>query len=47
MNITNVTDYDNDIDIIIEALSHNLSLSGLLFLCLISLIIYSLLKPLL
>ena len=46
MNITNITDYDNNTDIIISALSLTIP-SGLLFLCLISLIVYSLIKPLL
>ena len=47
MNITNVTDYDNDdIDIIIQALKLSIP-SGILFICLISLIVYTLIKPLL
>ena len=46
MNITNITDYDNDIDIIISALSLTIP-SGLLILCLISFMVYTLIKPLL
>ena len=52
MNIVNITDYDNmtqdenDIDIIISALSLTIP-SGLLFLCLISFMAYTLIKPLL
>ena len=56
MNITNITDYDNmttnnctqnenDIDIFISALSLTVP-GGLLFLCLISFMVYTLLKPL-
>ena len=43
MNISNSTDQD---DIIIQALIY-FSTSGILFLCLISLMIYTLIKPLL
>ena len=46
MNITKDTDYDNDIDIIISALSLSIP-SGLIFLCLISFMVYTLIKPLL
>ena len=49
MNIVIITDYDkitdyNNIDIIIQALS--LTIPGLSFLCLISFMVYTLIKPL-
>ena len=43
MNITNITEYDNDTDIIIQALKLSIP-SGILFICLISLMIYTLVK---
>ena len=46
MNITNITDYDNDTDIIIQALKLSIP-SGVLFICLMSLIVYTLIKSLL
>ena len=46
MNISNMTDYDNDTDIIIQALKISIP-SGILFMCLMSLIVYSLIKSLL
>ena len=52
MKIVNITDYDNmttneiDIDIIIQALKLSIP-GGILFLCLMSLIVYTLIKPLL
>ena len=46
MNITNITDYDNDTDIIIQALKLSIP-SGILFICLMSLIVYTLIKSLL
>ena len=46
MNITNDTDYDNDNDIIISALALSIP-GGILFICLISLMVYTLIKPLL
>ena len=46
MNITNITDYYNDTDIIIQALKLSIS-SGILFICLMSLIVYTLIKSLL
>ena len=52
MNITNITEYDNttdknncNIDIIIPALLFTIT-CGLSFLCLISLMVYTLIKPL-
>ena len=56
MNITNITDdtlisnctdkdIENDIDIIIPALIFS-SISGISFLCILSFMVYSLLKPL-
>ena len=41
----NITNYDKDTDIIISALSLTIP-SGLLFLCLISFMVYTLIKPL-
>ena len=46
MNITNITDYDNDTDIIIQALKLSIPF-GILFMCLMSLIVYTLIKSLL
>ena len=52
MNIVNITDYDNmttnenDIDIIIQALKLSIP-GGILFIFLISLMVYTLIKPLL
>ena len=46
MNITNDTDYDNDNDIIIQALTLSIP-GGIIFICLMSLIVYTLIKPLL
>ena len=46
MNITNMTDHDNDTDIIIQALKLSIP-SGILFICLMSLIVYTLIKSLL
>ena len=43
--ISNCTDNENDIDIIIPALLFTIPY-GLLFLCLISFIVYTLIKPL-
>ena len=43
MNISNMTDYDNDTDIIIQALRLSIP-TGILFLCFISLIVYTLIK---
>ena len=43
--ISNCTDKDNDIDIIIPALLFTIPY-GLLFLCLISFIVYTLIEPL-
>ena len=51
MNIVKITDYDNmttnenDIDIIIQALTLSIP-GGILFICLISLMVYTLIKPL-
>ena len=46
MNVENITEYDDNDDIIINALKLTIP-SGILFLCLISLILYTLIKPLL
>ena len=46
MNIENITDYDNNTDIIIQALKLSIP-GGILFICLMSLIVYTLIKPLL
>ena len=43
MNISNMTDYDNDTDIIIQALRLSIP-TGILFICFISLIVYTLIK---
>ena len=43
MNITNMTDYDNDTDIILQALKISIP-SGILFMCVLSLIVYTLIK---
>ena len=43
MNITNITDYDNDTDIILQALKISIP-SGIFFMCLLSLIVYTLIK---
>ena len=45
MNVENITDYDNNTDIIIHALKLSIP-GGILFICLLSLIVFTLISPL-